>query len=62
MLTFPQMMLGPTDFGSTASVNGIWQILHRLHILMDWGQTEYAKWFQDHVMKWAREVAAKVVH
>ncbi|KAL9123594.1 MAG: hypothetical protein Q9217_006989 [Psora testacea] len=51
------MMVGPMHFGSTATVNGIWMILYRLHIIMEWGSGRYKEWFQNHIMLWARDVS-----
>ena len=40
------------------SFNGIWQILHGLHILMEWAETEYLTWFKEHIIEgWARDIA-----
>ena len=51
------MVAGPMAFGSTVDLPGIWQILYRLHILMDWGRTEYTAWFKEHILEgWADNV------
>ena len=47
-------MAGPYDFGTTATLSGIWTIYYRLHIIMQWGMTEYKPWFQAHVVESAR--------
>ena len=47
-------MTGPYYFGTTATLNGIWTIFYRLHIIMKWGVTEYKDWFKAHIMQWAR--------
>lgn len=44
-------MAGPYQFGTTATLDGIWAIFYRLHIIMKWGLNEYMKWFKLHVMK-----------
>ena len=51
-----QMMAGPYPFGTTATLNGIWAIFYRLHIIMEWGVTTYKQWFKKHVMAWAQQV------
>lgn len=47
-------MAGPYPFGTTATLPGIWTIFPRLHIIMEWGTTEYKDWFEDHVVESAR--------
>ena len=47
-------MAGPYDFGTTATLSGIWTIFYRLHIIMQWGMTEYMHWFRAHVVESAR--------
>lgn len=49
------MMAGPYHFGTTATLYGIWTIFHRLHIIMEWGRTEYMGWFKEHVVESARQ-------
>ena len=51
-------MLGPLDFGSTADVRGIWQIVQKMHVLMTWVGTDYRKWFDDNVIKKAKAESA----
>lgn len=50
-------MAGPFDFGSTLTIHGIWDILHRLHILVEWGRTDYRNWIDKHVLTWARKIS-----
>ena len=47
-------MAGPYDFGTTATLSGIWTIFYRLHIIMQWGMTEYNDWFRAHVVESTR--------
>ena len=49
-------MAGPYPFGTTATLNGIWTIFYRLHIIMEWGMTTYTDWFRTHVVAWAQRV------
>ena len=49
------MMAGPYPFGTTDCLNGIWSILYRLHVIMTWGMTRYKDWFEEQVVKPARE-------
>lgn len=49
-------MAGPYVFGTTATLDGIWTIFYRLHIIMKWGMTTYIEWFQAHVVAWAQQV------
>ena len=49
-------MMGPIRMGNTSDLNGLWEIVHRLHILIEWGANEYRQWFQDNVMRWARKL------
>ena len=49
-----QMMAGPYDFGTTATLSGIWTLFYRLHIITQWGMTEYRQWFRAHVVDSAR--------
>ncbi|KAL9595272.1 MAG: hypothetical protein Q9219_006548 [cf. Caloplaca sp. 3 TL-2023] len=53
------VMLGPFDMGDTSSPTGIWAILYRLNVLIKWGTTTYRHWFDNTVMKWARDVAGE---
>ena len=50
------MMAGPYQFGTTATLNGIWTIFYRLHIIMKWATTIYKDWFKAHVVTWAQRV------
>ena len=48
-------MMGPMEFGSTASLEGTWLIMHRLHILMQWGTAgAYFHWYEDQILAPAR--------
>ena len=47
--------MGPMPMGDTSDLNGLWQIVHRLLILIEWGKNEYSQWFQDNVMSWAKK-------
>ena len=49
-----QIMAGPYDFGTTKTLQGTWRILHKLHIIMEWGTSTYEAWFNENVLKWAR--------
>ncbi|KAL9639767.1 MAG: hypothetical protein Q9204_000967 [Flavoplaca sp. TL-2023a] len=49
------IMIGPIAMGSTSTLVGIWTIVYRLNVLMEWGTTTYKKWFTDHVVTWAKE-------
>ncbi|KAG8526416.1 uncharacterized protein KY384_000009 [Bacidia gigantensis] len=46
-----QIMLGPIDLGSTGSRRGIWELAHKMHLLIEWGTTEYKAWFDKNVLK-----------
>lgn len=48
-------MIGPIAMGSTSTLVGVWTIVYRLNVLMEWGTTTYKKWFVDHVVTWAKE-------
>ena len=50
-------MAGPYPFGSTETLNGIWTIFYRLHIIMEWGMTKYKDWFKANVVESARRFA-----
>ncbi|KAL8953319.1 MAG: hypothetical protein Q9222_000813 [Ikaeria aurantiellina] len=52
------VMLGPFLMGTTETVVGIWQIIYRLNILVNWGTTTYKQWLRDNVMTWARRRVA----
>ena len=45
-----QMMMGPEDFGTTKSIDGVWEIIYRLNLLVEWGQKEYTEWFKANVL------------
>ncbi|KAL8808252.1 MAG: hypothetical protein Q9223_004221 [Gallowayella weberi] len=47
------MMTGPEYFGDTSTTQGIWTILYRLHILIEWGTTVFAQWVHDEIIAWA---------
>jgi len=46
-----QIMLGPYLMGTTTSITGIWHILYRLNVLVEWGNNEYRKWFEETVLR-----------
>ena len=52
------MMAGPYVFGTTATLEGIWAIYYRLHVVMQWGTTVYMEWFRAHVLAWAHKRAS----
>ncbi|KAL8910878.1 MAG: hypothetical protein Q9171_003877 [Xanthocarpia ochracea] len=49
------IMIGPIAMGSTSTLVGVWTIVYRLNVLIEWGTTTYKKWFTDHVVTWAKE-------
>ena len=54
------IMMGPMEFGNTASLEGTWLIMHRLHILMQWGTVgAYFHWFDDQILQPARLMIGK---
>ncbi|KAL8726540.1 MAG: hypothetical protein Q9166_006647 [cf. Caloplaca sp. 2 TL-2023] len=61
VLTVRQIMIGPHAMGSTLSLVGVWTIVYRLNLLMEWGTTTYKKWFADQVMTWAKERIRQIV-
>lgn len=50
------MVAGPYEFGTTATLNGIWTIFYRLHIIMEWGMTTYKEWFRANIVAWAQRL------
>jgi len=50
-------MMGPMTLGSTRTVRGVWEILYRLQVLVQWSLKEYKEWFDTHIIKWARDLA-----
>lgn len=50
-----QLMMGPENLGSTATLTGTWDIIFRLHVLMEWGTTEYRTWFETHILGWCKK-------
>ena len=46
-------MLGPLPMGNTSTLGGIWQVVHQLYALVQWGRTDYRAWFEREVMGWA---------
>lgn len=49
---FCQVMMGPFEMGTTRNLRGIWQIAHRLHVLIEWGRKDYREWFRDTIVEW----------
>ncbi|KAL8938557.1 MAG: hypothetical protein Q9216_003825 [Gyalolechia sp. 2 TL-2023] len=49
------IMIGPFTMGSTSDLVGIWTLVYRLNLLMEWGTTTYKRWFDDNIVAWARE-------
>ena len=47
--------MGPVAFGSTKSINGVYEIAYKLNILAQWGITDYGPWFKKHILGWCRE-------
>ncbi|KAG8526430.1 uncharacterized protein KY384_000023 [Bacidia gigantensis] len=48
---------GPFVFGHTRDRDGIWAILYRLQVLVEWGVTDYRTWFDKTILGWARETS-----
>ena len=47
--------MGPYDLGNTKSIQGTWQILYKLDVILRWGENEYRAWFEAEVMtKWTK--------
>ncbi|KAL9123599.1 MAG: hypothetical protein Q9217_006984 [Psora testacea] len=53
------IMMGPEHFGLTANVKGVWEILYRLQVLINWGNNEYREWMNNHIMSWAQYEATR---
>ena len=51
-------MLGGYPMGTTFDLNGIWRILYHLDVLIEWGRTEYKKWFLEHVLGYLQDRVA----
>lgn len=49
------IMMGPLRMGSTANIQGTYEIVYRLHKLIVWGTTVYRKWFKEKILPWCRE-------
>lgn len=47
--------MGPFPMGYTSTLGGVWTIVYRLNVLMEWGTTTYKRWFTDNVVTWAME-------
>lgn len=43
-------MMGPRRFGSTVDVNGTFEIVYKLNVLMNWGENVYRPWFKTKVI------------
>ncbi|KAL8699387.1 MAG: hypothetical protein Q9201_006031 [Fulgogasparrea decipioides] len=50
------IMIGPFLMGTTVTLIGVWQIVYRLNLLIEWGTTIYRQWFEDHIMAWAERL------
>ncbi|KAI4277213.1 MAG: hypothetical protein L6R38_005475 [Xanthoria sp. 2 TBL-2021] len=49
------VMIGPYEMGTTSSVEGTWQIVHQLDVLLRWGTTVFSDWFDKNVVAWAQK-------
>lgn len=49
-----QIMMGPERVGSTKDVNGTFEIVHRLDVLINWGTKWYKEWFDNNILEWYR--------
>ena len=45
-----QIIMGPENLGSTTTKEGVWEIIYRLHLLIQWGTKDYADWFENSVL------------
>ena len=45
------IMLGPQPLGNTRNVRATWELVFKLHKLVKWGQTDYARWFHTKVLQ-----------
>ncbi|KAL8896778.1 MAG: hypothetical protein Q9207_007541 [Kuettlingeria erythrocarpa] len=54
------IMIGPFAMGNTLTLVGIWTIVYRLNVLMEWATTTYKTWFTDNVVTWAKERTRQV--
>ena len=53
------MMLGPINFGSTRGRQEMWLLLHKLWVLIRWGDTTYrTEFFEKNIIAWAKERTA----
>lgn len=48
--THDLVALGPMSLGNTSNTRAIWALMYRLHIIVQWGQTEYTQWFMKEVL------------
>ena len=56
-----QIMMGPLSMGSTRTINGTFEIVYKLYILMKWGKTDYEVWFKKHILTWCQHKAAGTI-
>lgn len=52
------VMMGPNHLGDTIDMAGVWKIVYRLHVLIEWGTNEYSQWFENNIVRWARGINA----
>lgn len=50
-------MIGPNDMGSTMDLRGVWQIAHRLQILIEWGKNDYRNWLETTVLDYFEDLS-----
>ncbi|KAL8650556.1 MAG: hypothetical protein Q9210_003748 [Variospora velana] len=51
------IMIGPNDMGSTMDLRGVWQIAHRLQILIEWGKNDYRNWLETTVLDYFEDLS-----
>ena len=54
-------MMGPLSMGSTKNINGTFEIVYKLYILMKWAKTDYKAWFEEHLLTWCKHKAAGTI-
>lgn len=52
-------MMGPETLGHTRDVAGAFEIIFKLHKLLQWAKIDYRTWFKQQILLWAKETVGE---
>ncbi|KAL8707344.1 MAG: hypothetical protein Q9220_007619 [cf. Caloplaca sp. 1 TL-2023] len=55
------IMMGPMSMGNTSDYLGVWQLIYRLYLLINWGMTDFREKFEADILAWKQRIVVREV-